>query len=147
MKPTACRREEEVVAALIRGNLDGLLSGHVASCESCRAAAEVTSVLQRDRVGKEIDVPSSNVIWARATMLVRARRRRSQRLGLIAGIVSGALAGYLTSLLVLPSGTNVSLDGTAALLSRSLVFLLPAVVILAAVGLIVFSDSRAPAIR
>jgi len=147
MKTMPCCREEEVVAAVIRGNLDGILSEHVAFCVSCRTAADVTSLLQRDQVGKEIDVRSSYMIWARATLLVRARRRRAQRLGLILGIVSGALAGYLTSLLVLPSGTKVSLDRMAVLLSHSLVLLLPAVVILAAVALIVYSDSRTPAIR
>ena len=147
MKTMPCRREEEVVAAVIRGNLDGPLSGHVASCESCRTAAGVTSLLQRDRVGKEIDVRSSNRIWARATLLVRTRRRHAQKLGLIVGMVSGTLAGYLTSLLVLPSGTKVSIDQTAVLLSHSLVLLLPIVVILAAVALIIYSDSRTPALR
>ena len=147
MTTMPCCRVEEVVAAVISGNLDGFLSGHVASCESCRTAAKVTSLLQRDRVGKEIDVRSSNRIWARATLLVRARRRRAQRLGLIVGIVSGALAGYLTSLLVLPSGMRFSLDRTAVLLSHSLVLLLPTAVILAAVALIVYSDFCTPAIR
>ena len=146
MKTMPCCREEEVVAAVIRGNLDEPLAGHVASCESCRTAAAVTSLLQRERVGEEINVRSSNMIWARATLLVRARRRRVQRLGLIVGIVSGALAGYLTSLLVLPSGTKVSLDRTAALLSHWLVLLLPTVVILIGVALIVYWDSRTPAI-
>jgi hypothetical protein len=146
MKTMPCCREEEVVAAVIRGNLDGRLSGHVASCESCRTAADVAALLQRDRVSKEIEVRSSNIIWARATLLVRARRRRAQRLGLIVGAVSGALAGYLTSLLLLPSETKLSLDRTAALLSHSPVLLLPAVVIVAAVALIVYSDSRTLAI-
>ena len=147
MKTMPCCREEEVVAAVIRGNLDGILSEHVASCASCRTAADVTSLLQRDHVGKEIDIRSSNMIWARATLLVRARRRRAQRLGLIVGIVCGALAGCLTGLLVLPSGTRVSLDRTAVLLSHSLVLLSPTLVILAAVAVIVFWDSRAPVIR
>jgi hypothetical protein len=146
MKTMPCCREEEVVAAVIRGNLDGILSGHVASCVSCRTAADVTSLLQRDQVGKEIDIRSSNMIWARATLLVRARRRRAQRLGLIVGIVCGALAGCLTGLLVLPSGTKVSLYRTAALLFQSLVLLLPTVVILAAVTLVVCWSSRSPAI-
>jgi hypothetical protein len=147
MKTMPCCREEEVVAAVIRGNLDGILSGHVASCVSCRTAADVTSLLQHDQVGKDIDIRSSNMIWARATLLVRARRRRAQRLGLIIGIVCGALAGCLTGLLVLPSGTKVSFDRTAVLLSHSLVLLSPSIVILAAVAVIVFWDSRAPAIR
>jgi hypothetical protein len=146
MKTMPCSREEEVVAAVISGRLDGPMSGHLASCESCRAAAEVTSLLQRDRVGKEIGVTSSHMIWARATLLVRARRRRAQRLGRIVGIVSGALAGYLTSVLVLPSETEVSLDRMAVLLSHSLALLLPAAVILAAVALIVSWGSRTPAI-
>jgi len=147
MKTMPCCREEEVVAAVIRGNLDGILPEHAASCVSCRTAADVTSLLQRDHVGKEIDIRSSNMIWARATLLVRARRRRAQRLGLIVGILCGALAGYLTGLLVLPSGTKVSLDRTAVLLSHSLVLLSPTLVILAAVAVIVFWDSRAPVIR
>jgi len=147
MKTMPCCREEEVVAAVIRGNLDGILPEHAASCVSCRTAADVTSLLQRDHVGKEIDIRSGNMIWARATLLVRARRRRAQRLGLIVGIVCGALAGCLTGLLVLPSGTRVSLDRTAVLLSHSLVLLSPTLVILAAVAVIVFWDSRAPVIR
>ena len=147
MKTMPCCREEEVVVAIIRGNLDGILSEHVASCVSCRTAADVTSLLQRDHVGKENDIRSGNMIWARATLLVRARRRRAQRLGLIVGILCGALAGYLTGLLVLPSGTRVSLDRTAVLLSHSLVLLSPTLVILAAVAVIVFWDSRAPVIR
>jgi hypothetical protein len=146
MKTTPCCREEEVVAAVIRGNLDGILSEHVASCASCRTAADVTALLQRDPVGKELDLRSSHMIWARATLLVRAKRRRAQRLGLIVGIVCGALAGYLTGLLVLPSGTKVSLDRTAALLFHSLVLLLPTAVILAAVTLVVYWSSRSPAI-
>jgi len=146
MKTMPCCREEEVVTALIRGNLDGLLSGHVASCGSCRTAAEVTALLQRDRAGLEIGVTSRHMIWARATLLVRARRRRAQRLGRIVGIMSGALAGYLTSVLVLPPETKVSLDRMAVLLSHSLALLLPVAVILAAVALIVPWDFRTTAI-
>jgi len=66
-----------------------------------------------------------------------------QRLGLSIGIVSGTLSGYLTSLVILPSGTELSLDRAAVLLARSLVLLLPTVIVLAAVWLIVYSANPA----
>jgi len=150
MKTMPCRREEEVVAAVVRGNVEELWSGHVASCENCRAAANITSLLQRDRMCKVegiADIRSRNMIWTRATLKMRAKRKRIQRLGLASAIVLGALAGWLTSLVVLPSGTTVSFERTAVLLSHSLILLLPAVVVLAAVSLVLYADSHNPISR
>jgi hypothetical protein len=147
MKTMPCPREEEVVAAVIGGNLDGLLAGHVASCESCRAAAKITSLLLSDReykVQDTLDVRSRNMIWAKATMKMRARQRLIQRLGSAIGIVLGVFASWLTSLVVSPFGMKVSYEQAAVLLSHSLILLLPTIVVLAAVPLILYVASHKP---
>jgi hypothetical protein len=143
MKTMLCHREEEVVAAVIRGNCDGSLSAHLASCESCRAAANMILLLRRDRACEPedaSDICSRNSIWTRAVLKTRERRKRIQRLGLAMGIILGILAGYLTSMVVLPANTKVSFERTGFLLSHSQVLVWPMVVVLAAVLLVLYAD-------
>jgi hypothetical protein len=150
MKTMPCPREEEVVAAVISGTLEGLLAGHVASCESCRAAAKITSLLQCDQAYKvkdSLDIRSRNMIWTKATMKMRARQRLKQRLGSGIGIVLGVFASWLTSLVVLPSGMKISFEQAAVLLSHSLILLFPTIVVLAAVPLILYLASHKPESR
>ena len=83
MNPIDCAREAEVLAAVLRRQLDrrpdaacldgGELRAHIEQCEICADVAAVASLLreERDIARHDVHVPAAGQVWWRAA--VRAR--------------------------------------------------------------------------
>ena len=140
---TLCNHEEAVVAAAINGHLDAPLTGHLESCESCRAAVAMISLLKSDEpCGRDITANAllPDIIWTKALYVVRQRRKRMRKLGVVVGVVFGVLAGYLTGIVAAPSSPVNSVSRAASVLSHSLPLLCPSALILLAVLLVFFAN-------
>ncbi|UCD64315.1 MAG: hypothetical protein JSW34_02425 [Candidatus Zixiibacteriota bacterium] len=143
MKTSICEREEEIVAAVISGQMDRSVSEHIETCESCRAAAGMTRMFQVEKESAGdgvVDVRLADIIWSRAALARREKRKRTRRLGLPAGIVSGVAVAILTALVIRPSDAALSAKGVESLLSLSVPLLAPTVLILLAVSLVSFAN-------
>jgi hypothetical protein len=83
MECLECPREQELVDAVTCGRwpnaCGGTLREHVAVCANCREVADVTTVLYEDASWAERDarVPSSGLVWWRATIRARAEATRA----------------------------------------------------------------------
>ena len=110
---TLCIHEEKAVAAAINGRLDAPQISHLETCESCRAAVTMISLLKSDEPCSH-DATAHDlmpeIIWTRALYEVRHRRKRMRKLGLAVGTVFGILASYLTGVVAMPSNSAISLS-------------------------------------
>lgn len=140
---TLCNCEEEIVVAAINGHLDTPLISHLESCESCRAAVAMTSLLRADEPCSDnttAKVFMPDIIWTRAVYLMRQRQKRIRKLGLAVGAAFGILAGYLTGVVAMPANSAISLSQAASMLSHSLPALCPAALIILAVVFVFFAN-------
>jgi hypothetical protein len=82
MECLECPREQELVDAVTSGRwptaCGDALREHVVVCAACREVADVTSALYEDAVWAERDarVPSSGLVWWRASIRARAEATR-----------------------------------------------------------------------
>lgn len=143
MNKSLCHREEEVVAAVISGVMAGPIAEHISTCESCRAAADLTRLFQDEKAGaieETIDTRAADLIWMKAALEMGEKRKRKRRLGLTVGAVSGVLMTGLTALVISPPDVARSLEQIESLPALSLPLMAPLVLILLAVSLVVLAD-------
>lgn len=101
---TECPREQDVVDAVAFGrwNGDDQLRAHVGTCAICADLVEVARALHDDRESacRDARVPSSGLVWWRATVRARAEAARTAAQPItawqgIAGACAVGLAGGL----------------------------------------------------
>ena len=101
-----CPREQELVDAITGGRwpnaCGGPLREHVAACAICREVADVTAALYEDASWAERDarVPSSGLVWWRATIRARAEATRvaERPISVFQSIVAACAAGLACGL-------------------------------------------------
>ena len=137
-----CNREEEVVAAVINGQISPSIAKHLDSCENCKAAANVTMIFQADAAcahENTFDIHSADMIWMKAVFELRTRQKRRQRLGKTIGVFLGILVACLMGLAISPSNTTFSFDQFQAPLSLILPLLLILTSVFLTVSLVVYA--------
>jgi hypothetical protein len=106
MECLECPREQELVDAVIGGRWPSAcgdsLREHVAACAICRDVADVTMALYEDASWAERDarVPSSGLVWWRATIRARAEATRvaERPISVFQSIVAASAAGLACGL-------------------------------------------------
>lgn len=143
MNKSLCQREEEVVAAVISGQMDTSILEHLNGCDSCRAAADLTRLFQDEKADvleEIIDTREADLIWMKAAYAVHRKQRRTRRLGQAVGVISGILVAALTGLVISPD-VSLSFDQIRSLSSLSLLPLVPIVLMFVlAVSLVNFAN-------
>jgi len=97
-----CDRAGEVAAEVLAGGFrpdgDSDLRRHVAACESCGDLVLVMSALrsERDRIRREVAVPSAGLVWWRAQL-----RERQEAVRRAAAPVTAVHAAALVAVIVL----------------------------------------------
>lgn len=137
-----CRHEEEVVSAFINGHLSDSLAEHMTTCEVCRDAVEMVRLLGSDRTAvpeDAADTATVNIIWTRAMLTVREKRRHLQRLGRLVAALSGILLACISGLVILPTGSGILIERIDVALSHISLLALPIGLILLATSLVVFA--------
>jgi hypothetical protein len=101
-----CPREQELVDAIVGGRWPAAcgesLREHVAICTVCREVADVTTALYEDAswAEREARVPSSGLVWWRATIRARADATRvaERPISAFQSIVAASAAGLACGL-------------------------------------------------
>ena len=97
-----CRRESEVLEAVLAGRISGDLAAHASSCAVCREVAGIAALIRQDfeQAQRCARVPNSEVVWLRAQMRAReaAERTAARPIVLTQALAIAALLGLLISL-------------------------------------------------
>lgn len=138
-----CPREEEIVAAFIRGESCSPIDAHIEACESCREAVALVRLFETDEPeerAKTADTHVPSLIWMKAMARRREKRDRTRRLGLPIGLVAGLLASILTGILIAPSNSSFTSRSADVLVSHLPLLALPAALILLVLLLVDYAN-------
>lgn len=146
MTTSFCQYEEDAVSAFIGGHLSDSLAEHLTTCEVCRDAVDMVRLLKSDRTvvpEDATDTATANIIWTRAMLTVRERRRHLQRLGRLVAALPGILVACISGLVILPTGSGIRIERIDVALSHLSLLALPIGLILLATSLVVLAgDGR-----
>jgi hypothetical protein len=108
MSGNECPREPDVLEAIAFGRWPdgcGDLVTHAASCAMCADLVDVALALHDDRTAlcREAQLPSSGMVWWRATIRARAEATRTatQPISVLQGIAGACVAGTAAGLVTI----------------------------------------------
>jgi len=97
MKTVECAREDEILRAVVTGQVDDEMREHVEACDVCGELLIVASALraERDRTLRDVRVPAAGQIWWRSALRAHAEAGQAARRPIVwlQGIIAACIAG------------------------------------------------------